>query len=172
MWEGKDLITHEFGWGQFEWATWSFICSYVFFQASQWELVVFVWVVLAFWETYFLVCLWWFLADGLEIYCYIIKEWFFYINHFSLIIFYLSVWLGFELFRSRAQVYSQLEQFTLARKRYDNHHCHNKPPDRKWDWSMDDVMPGRDGPENLRILKKSQLRVEIGPWRQKVEFLP
>ena len=23
---------------------------------------------------------------------------------------------------------------------------------------MDDVMPGRDGPENLRILKKSQLR--------------
>ena len=27
-------------------------------------------------------------------------------------------------------------------------------------------MPGRDGPENLRILKKSQLRVEIGPCRQ------
>ena len=31
-------------------------------------------------------------------------------------------------------------------------------------------MPGRDGPENLRILKKSQLRVEIGPWRQRIEF--
>ena len=30
-------------------------------------------------------------------------------------------------------------------------------------------MLGRDGPENLRILKES---VEIGPWRQKVEFLP
>ena len=44
----------------------------------------------------------------------------------------------------------------LARKGYDNHHCHNKPPDRKWGLSMDDVMPGRDGPENLRILKKSQ----------------
>ena len=29
---------------------------------------------------------------------------------------------------------------------------------------MNDVMPGRDGPENLRILKKSQLKVEIGPW--------
>ena len=37
---------------------------------------------------------------------------------------------------------------------------------------MDDVIPGRDGPENLRILKKSQLRVEIGPWKQRVEFLP
>ena len=31
--------------------------------------------------------------------------------------------------------------------------CHNKPPDRKWSRSMDDVMPGRDGPENLSILK-------------------
>ena len=30
-------------------------------------------------------------------------------------------------------------------------------------WSVDDVIPGRDGPENLRILKMSQLRVEIGP---------
>ena len=39
-------------------------------------------------------------------------------------------------------------------------------------WSVDDVMPGRDGPENLRILKKSQWRVEIGPWRQKFEFVP
>ncbi len=33
-----------------------------------------------------------------------------------------------------------------------------------------DVIPGRDGPENLRILKKSQLKVDIGPWRQIVEF--
>ena len=38
---------------------------------------------------------------------------------------------------------------------------------------MDDVMPGRDGLENLSILKKSQLGVDIGPWRQrKFEFLP
>ena len=29
--------------------------------------------------------------------CYIITELFFYINHFLLIIFYHSVWLGFEL---------------------------------------------------------------------------
>ena len=41
---------------------------------------------------------------------------FFYINHFSLIIFYHSVWLGFELFELRVQVHSQLVQFTLAHK--------------------------------------------------------
>ena len=29
---------------------------------------------------------------------------------------------------------------------------------------------GMDGPENLRILKKSQLKVDIGLWRQIVEF--
>ena len=76
---------------------------------------------------------------------------FFYINQFSLIIFYHSVWLGFKLFGLRVQVYSQLVQFKLVRKGYDNHHCHNKPPDRKWVWNVDDVMPGRDGSENLRI---------------------
>ena len=31
------------------------------------------------------------------------------------------------------------------------------------DWSEDDVMPGEDGPENMRILKKSYLKAEIGP---------
>ena len=59
---------------------------------------------------------------------------------------------------------------------------HLTPPDRRWGWGVGDVMPGRDGPEtlcqvvsggrqrqilgpeNLRILKKSQLGVEIGPW--------
>ena len=54
------------------------------------------------------------------------------------------------------------------RKGYDNHHCHNKPQERKWGWSVDDVIPGRDSPENLRILKKSQLEVEIRPWSQVV----
>ena len=34
---------------------------------------------------------------------------------FSLI-FYHSVWLGFELFGLRAQIHSQLVQFTLVRK--------------------------------------------------------
>ena len=37
-------------------------------------------------------------------------------------------------------------------------------------WSVDDVMPGNDGPENLRSLKKSQLKVDIGPCRQTIEF--
>ena len=72
-------------------------------------------------------------------------------------------------------MYSQMVQFTLACKGYDNHHCHNKPPDRKWGWSVDDIMPGIDGPENLRILKSVSwdLRFDIGPWwRQTVEFLP
>ena len=52
---------------------------------------------------------------------------FFYFNHFSLIIFHHSFRLGFEILRLRVQVCSQLVQFTLARRRYDNHHCHNKP---------------------------------------------
>ena len=29
-------------------------------------------------------------------------------------------------------------------------------------WNVDDVMPGRDGPKNLMILKKSQLRLDPG----------
>ena len=49
--------------------------------------------------------------------CYIIKEWFFYINHFSLIIFYHSVWSGFELFGLTVQVYSQLVQFYARAQR-------------------------------------------------------
>ena len=48
---------------------------------------------------------------------------------------------------------SQLVLFMLAHKGYDNHHCHNKPQTGNgagvW------MMPRRDGPENLRILKKS-----------------
>ena len=94
----------------------------------------------------------------------------FYINYFSLVIFYHSVWLGFELFESLSSGHSHWGSFTLMRKGYNNHYFHNKPPNRKWGWSVDEVMPGRDGPENLRILKKSQLRVEIGPWWQRIEF--
>ena len=66
-------------------------------------------------------------------------------------------------------MYSQLVQFTLVRKGYNNHHCHNKPPRQEMGRSVDEFMPGRDGPENLRILKKSQLKVEIGPRRQIIE---
>ena len=48
--------------------------------------------------------------------------------------------------------------------------CYNKPPDRKWGWSVDDVMPRRDGPENLRILKKRS--VEIEPLRRELGIQP
>ena len=46
--------------------------------------------------------------------------------------------------------------------------CHNKPPDRKWGWSVDDDMPRRDGPENLGILKRRQL--SFLPLRHAVKF--
>ena len=95
---------------------------------------------------------------------------FFYINHFLLITFYHSVWLGFELFRLRVLVYCQKLYFTPAHKGYDNHHCHNKLPERKWGWSVDDVMSGRDGPENLRILKKSQLKMRLGHGSRELSF--
>ena len=78
-----------------------------------------------------------------------------------LIIYFHSVWLGFELFQSlKLRCIVIRCSFTLVRKEYDNHHCHNKLPDRKWDWSVNDDMPGRDGPENLRILKKRRLRLD------------
>ena len=79
----------------------------------------------------------------------------FYFNHFSLIIFYHSVWL-------RVPVCCQLVQFMLVHKGYDNHHCHNKPPDRKWSWSVDNVMPKRDGLRTWKILKKIQLSSDHG----------
>ena len=36
------------------------------------------------------------------------------------------------------------------------------------DWSVNDVMPRSDGPENLKILKKSQLGVDCERCRQTV----
>ena len=59
-------------------------------------------------------------------------------------------------------MHSHWIQFYARVQGYDNHHCHNKPLDRKLGRSVDDVIPGRDGPENLRILKKSQLRLDHG----------
>ena len=82
----------------------------------------------------------------------------FHFNHFSLIIFYHSVWLGFELFGLRVQVCSQLVQFTLMHKGYNNHHCHNKPQTG----NGDDVMPRRDELRIWKILKKIQLRSNHG----------
>ena len=82
---------------------------------------------------------------------------FFYFNHFSLIIFYHSVWLGFELFGLRVQVQS-IGYSLRSRTKDMTITIVIKKTDRKWGWSVDDVMLKRDGPENLRFLKKSQLR--------------
>ena len=87
---------------------------------------------------------------------------FFYINHFSLIIFYHSVWLGFELLSHLVQVHSLRCSFTFARKGYDNRHCQNKAQTGNeagaWMTSCPEEMV-------LRI----QLKVDIGPWRKIVE---
>ena len=86
----------------------------------------------------------------------------FYFNHFSLIIFYQSVWLGFELFGLRVQVCSQLVQFTLAGKGYDNGDCHNKPQTvngaEVWMTSCPEEMVLRI----WKILKKIQLSSDHG----------
>ena len=65
-------------------------------------------------------------------------------------------------------MHSQLVQFMLVRKGYNNHHYHKKSPDREWGWSVDEVMPRREGSENLRILKKRH-RVDFLPLRHKAE---
>ena len=87
---------------------------------------------------------------------------------FSLIISYHLAGLGFELFGLRVQVCSQLVQFTLAGKRYDNHHCHNKPQTGNragvWMTSCPEEM-GR-----LEDLKK--VSVEFRPWRWDVGVRP
>ena len=65
--------------------------------------------------------------------------------------------LGFELFGLRVQVCSQLVQFTLVRKGYDNH------PRQEMGLGVDDVMPRRDGLRIWKILKKSpQLSSDYG----------
>ena len=56
---------------------------------------------------------------------------------------------------------SQLVQFTLVRKGYDNHHCHYKPQTGNG-WSVDVVMPIRDGLRIWKILKKIQLSSDHG----------
>ena len=85
-----------------------------------------------------------------------------FFNHFSLIIFYHSVWLGFELFWLRVQVSSLLVQITLVRKGYDNHHCHNKPQTGnglEYGWRH----AQKRWAENLEDYeKKIQLRIDHG----------
>ena len=45
--------------------------------------------------------------------------------------------------------------------------CHNKLPDRKWSWSVDEVISRRDGSENFE-----KTVVEIRPLKAKLGFLP
>ena len=52
-------------------------------------------------------------------------------------------------------MHSHLVQFYARAERI----CHNKHLDWKWGWSVDDIMSRRDGPENLRILKRRQLGI-------------
>ena len=96
------------------------------------------------------------------------KGMFLYINHFSLIIFYHSVCLNYSSLL--VQVHSHLVQLSSCAKDMTITICLNKSPDRKWDWSVDDVIPRRDGPENLRILKRRQLRIR--PLKAGLGFLP
>ena len=84
--------------------------------------------------------------------CYIIKVMIFFINHFSLIISYYFVWKGFEILGVSAKVIWAL--FRPRGKDMTIVICHNKPPDKKMGLlERIDVVPGRDGHENLRILK-------------------
>ena len=66
-------------------------------------------------------------------------------------------------------MHSQLVQFLRSRgKDMTITICHNKLPEKKWGGSVDEVMPRRDGPENLRILKWRQLGIR--PLKDVVEF--
>ena len=90
----------------------------------------------------------------------------FYINYCSLIIFEIfEVWLGFELFGLRVQVHSHWVQFTLARKGYGSHHCHNKPLTWNeagvWMTSCPEEMVLRIG----GFWKRVSWELDLGRWR-------
>ena len=59
--------------------------------------------------------------------CYVIKEWFFYINHFSLIIFYHLVWWGFEPFGCQSRCIVNWCSLCSREKDMTIPICHNKP---------------------------------------------
>ena len=52
--------------------------------------------------------------------------------------------------------------FTRVQGRCDNHRCHNKTPDRKWDGDVNDETPGSDGLRISEFEKKqhSELRFD------------
>ena len=93
----------------------------------------------------------------------------FYFNHFSLIIFYHSVWLGFELFGLRVQVHSIGHSLRLRAKdmtitivkinprqemRLEHGWCHAQ---KRW-------------AENFENFEKDSL--EVRPWCREVEVRP
>ena len=60
--------------------------------------------------------------------CYIITEWFFFLYKSFFVNYILSFSLvGLWTIRLLVQVHRHWVQFTLARRGYDNHKCHNKP---------------------------------------------
>ena len=102
--------------------------------------------------------------------CYIITEWFFYINHFSLIIFYHSVLVGLWTIRLSAGAGAHIEYSSCSHA--EDMTITNviiKTPDRKWNWGVNDIMPGSDGLRIWVFWKSSWLRFESGPgqstWR-------
>ena len=63
-------------------------------------------------------------------------------------------------------------QFTFVRRGYDNHTCHNKSQIEKWDWNVNDVMPGSDGLRIWGFWKRRQFGVDCGPVQLGVDFGP
>ncbi len=75
--------------------------------------------------------------------------------------FYHSVWLGFELFGLRVQVHSiGYNIYSLTKDMTITIVIIN--PRQEMGWSVDDVMPRRDGLRIWKILKKIQLRSDHG----------
>ena len=72
-------------------------------------------------------------------------EWFFYINHFSLIIFHHSVLVGVWTIRLSAGTGAHIEY--ISRSCAEDMTITNviiKNPYRKWDWGVHHVMPGSE----------------------------
>ena len=116
--------------------------------------------------------------------CYIITEWFFYINHFSLIMFYHSVWLGFELFGSECRcTHIEYSSRSHAEDMTTTNVIIKKKPERKWYWEFEWRHTWKRWAENLVILKNKlveillwagpvQLEVDCGRCRRQLVCLP
>ena len=110
--------------------------------------------------------------------CYIIKEWFFFI----LIIFHIYI-LSFSLFGLwnillLVPGHCLWVQFTLVRKGYENHHCHNKPQTENgagvWMTSCLEEIGWEFGRfwKRFSWVPTMVLRVEFRPWCGEVGVRP